>query len=134
VPLRSLLLAVVITGVIVSMTDWLFSGDWLHNYYNRHREVWRHPGGVGEWRAIAWASAWPFVTAAAFAAVVDHFAIRGLSNDLFLAVAMWVMAPLAINVTNALFIKIDPVVVASHTAGWLVRLVVTAIVVWYFTR
>lgn len=43
-----------------------------------------------------------------------------------LAAMIWLMAPLPLLVTNALFIMIDPLVTASHAAGWLVKLLLIA--------
>ena len=51
----------------------------------------------------------------------------GLPQTLKLAVMIWLIAPLPLLVTNALFIKIDPLVTASHSAGWLVKLLLIAV-------
>jgi hypothetical protein len=46
-----------------------------------------------------------------------------------LAVAVLAMAPLPLLATNALFIKLHPRITVAHALGWLVRLVVCALVV-----
>ena len=46
-------------GLAASLTDWLFMGDWLYRRYDQHPEIWRHPRGQGEMKAIAWASLLP---------------------------------------------------------------------------
>jgi hypothetical protein len=38
------------------------------------------------------------------------------------------MIPLPLIVTNALFIKLHPVVTLSHATGWLVKLIVAGMV------
>jgi hypothetical protein len=54
-------------GLVASLTDWLFMGDWLYKRYNQYPEIWRHPHGQGEMKAIAWYTPLPFVTCAVFA-------------------------------------------------------------------
>ena len=56
-----------IAGIITSLTDWLFAGDWLKTFYNRYPDVWRFVGCTGEGTAIALSSPMPFVTSAMFA-------------------------------------------------------------------
>jgi hypothetical protein len=53
-------------GLMASLTDWLFMGDWLYKRYNQHPEIWRYPHGQGEMKAIAWSAPLPFVTCAFF--------------------------------------------------------------------
>jgi hypothetical protein len=48
-----------------------------------------------------------------------------------LALAAWLIGPLPLIVTNALFIKLQPQIAASHSLGWLVKLIIAAVaVVW----
>ena len=47
-------LAVFAGGLVASLTDWLFMGDWLYKRYNQYPEIWRYPHGQGEMKAIAW--------------------------------------------------------------------------------
>jgi len=35
-------------GLVASLTDWLFMGDWLYKRYNQYPEIWRYPHGEGE--------------------------------------------------------------------------------------
>ena len=118
----------VIAGIITSLTDWLFAGDWLKTYYNRYPEVWRFVGGKGEGTAIAWSSPMPFITCSVFAVAYSRLGLHSWSAALKLAAALWVMIPLPLMLTNAVFIKLHPVVTASHLTGWLVKLIVAAAV------
>jgi len=53
------LLAIVVgAGVVSSLTDWFFAGDWIHRRYT-YPEIWRQ-GAEG--RAIALTSPLPFLT------------------------------------------------------------------------
>ena len=58
-------LAVIIVGagVVSSLTDWFFAGDWIHRRYT-YPEI-RRQGGEG--RAIALTSPLPFLTCGVFA-------------------------------------------------------------------
>jgi hypothetical protein len=117
-----------IGGIVTSLTDWLFAGDWLGPFYNKHPEVWRFVGGKGEGVAIAWSSPMPFVTCAVFAFLYAKLGLHTMMAPLELAVALWVMIPLPLIVTNALFIKLHPVVTLSHVTGWLAKLIVAGMV------
>jgi hypothetical protein len=68
-PWTRIALAVVASGIVSSMTDWLFMGDWLYRRYDKHPEIWRHRGGQGETKAIIWASLLPFLTCSVFVVV-----------------------------------------------------------------
>ncbi len=59
-------LTVLTGGIVSSLTDWLFMGDWLYKRYNQYPEIWRYAHGQGEMKAIAWSAPLPFVTCAVF--------------------------------------------------------------------
>ena len=61
-----IVLAAFVAGIAVSMTDWLFMGDWLYKRYDRNPEIWRVSAQT-ETKAILWASLLPFLTCGAFA-------------------------------------------------------------------
>ncbi|SRR6266478_9453003 len=50
----NLALTVFAGGLVASLTDWMFMGDWLYKRYNQYPEIWRYPHGQGEMKAIAW--------------------------------------------------------------------------------
>src|SRR3979411_1413351 len=105
-PWIHILEASVIGGIVTSLTDWLFAGDWLKAFYNKHPEVWRFVAGKGEGVAIACASPRPCLPWAIFARVYAKLGLHTTSSALKLAMALWVMIPVPLLVTNALFIKL----------------------------
>ena len=118
------LIAVIIgAGVVSSLTDWLFAGDWLHKRYT-YREIWRQGN---EARAIALSSPLPFLTCAVFACAAVWLNLHSLMNTLRFAVAIWLMGPLPLILTNAAFMKLHRVFVVSYAAGWLAKLIIAAI-------
>lgn len=62
--------------------------------------------------------------AGTFVFLVKALGLHGFLRPLKLALAIWVIAVFPITVTNFIFIKLHPGVLASHLLGWLVRLVV----------
>jgi hypothetical protein len=112
-------------GVVTSLTDWLFAGDWIHRRYT-YPEIWRQ--GV-ESRAIALTSPLPFLTCGAFAYVIARLGPHTVAGAVKLAIAVWLIGPLPLILTNAAFMKLHRVFVASYAIGWLVKLTIVAIAV-----
>ena len=80
---------------MVSLTDWLFMGDWLYSRYNQFPEIWRHPHGQGEMKAIAWSVPLPFITCAVFTLLCARLNLHSYSATLKLAagyLACWTFA------------------------------------------
>jgi hypothetical protein len=123
------LVAVIVgTGLLTSLTDWFFAGDWIHRRFT-YPEVWRQ--GV-ESRAIALTSPLPFLTCGVFAYVVVWLGLHSVSGAVKLAVAVWLIGPLPLILTNAAFMKLHRVFVASYSIGWLVKLLVVAVALGWF--
>jgi hypothetical protein len=125
--------AVLAGGIVSSMTDWLFMGDWLYRRYNAHPEIWRVHGG-NETKAILWASLLPFLTCGVFDIVCVRLSFYSYGSTLKFATAVWLMAPLPLIIVNFLFIKIDSRIAAAHALGWLVKLLVAALALTLFVR
>lgn len=87
--LARLLIIVVSAGVISSLTDWFFAGDWLHRRYT-YPEIWRQ--GV-ESRAIALTSPLPLLTCGVFAYVAVGLGIHTPWGASKLAIAVWLIGP-----------------------------------------
>ena len=120
-------LIVIGSGVVSSLTDWFFAGDWIHRRYT-YPEIWRQGN---EARAIALTSPLPFLTCAVFAAVVAWLRLHSVPSVLALAAAIWLIGPLPLILTNAAFMKLHRVFVASYATGWLVKLAIVAVAaVW----
>jgi hypothetical protein len=116
-------------GVSSSLTDWLFMGDWIYKRFDHSPEIWRFPGGHGEMRAIIWASFFPFLTCAVFTLLCIHLHLFSYRATIGLALAIWLMGPLPLTITNALFIKLSLAVAIAHSLGWLVKLCLAAIAI-----
>jgi hypothetical protein len=119
-------LAILAGGVLSSLTDWLFMGDLLYKRNNKYPEIWRYPGGKGETKAIAWSSPLPFLTCAGFLVASNEFHVDSFGAALRLAFEIWLIGPLPLLLTNALFMKVQPMIAAAHSLGWLVKLGVAA--------
>jgi hypothetical protein len=119
-------------GLVASLTDWLFMGDWLYKRFNRNPEIWRHADGKGEMTAIAWSAPLTFVTSAVFAFLCVRLNLHSFGATLKLALAIWLCGPLPLLITHGLFIKLHPAITASYSAGWLVKLAVAAVAVAFF--
>jgi len=125
------LVAIIIgAGVVSSLTDWFFAGDWIHRRYT-YPEIWRQGE---ESRAIALTSPLPFVTCGVFAFVAARLGLHSVSSALKLAVAVWVIGPLPLLLTNAAFMKLHRFFVVSYVIGWLTKLVIVAVAVGWFLR
>jgi hypothetical protein len=88
-------------GIVTSLTDWFFAGDWIHRHYT-YPEISRQ--GV-EARAIALTSPLPFLTCGVFAYITAWLGIHSVAGTVKLAVAVWVIGPLPLILTNAAFMK-----------------------------
>jgi hypothetical protein len=116
-------------GVVTSLTDWFFAGDWIHRRYT-YPEIWRK--GV-EGRAIALTSPLPFLTCGVFGYVIARLGIHSVSGAVKLAIAVWLIGPLPLILTNAAFMKLHRVFVGSYAIGWLLKLTVVALAVgWLY--
>jgi len=117
-------------GVLTSLTDWLFAGDWIHKRFT-YPEIWRKGS---ETKAIIASSMLPFLTCAAFACTANWLGVESVRDTVKLAAAIWVIGPLPLILTNAAFIKMHRVFVVSYATGWLVKLMIIAALVGRFLR
>jgi hypothetical protein len=121
---------VVGAGVVTSFTDWFFAGDWLHRRYT-YPEIWRQ-GAEG--RAIAVTSPLPFLTCGVFAYATARLGLHSVESAVKLAVAVWLIGPLPLILTNAAFMKLHRVFVVSSAIGWFVKLAIVAVSVGWLLR
>ena len=112
--------AALIGAVLGSLADWLFAGILFHGRYQVHPETWR--SGVGERGRIVLAQGLALITSGAFVVLAWKLDQTDYSGALKLAAMIWLIGPLPLLLANALFIRIDHLVTASHAAGWLVKL------------
>ena len=119
-------LAAVVAGlVLASLADWLFAGVLFHDRYQVHPEVWRVNGP--NTRGIVIAQVFTLPTVVGLIALMAWSGHTGLPAALLLATLVWAIAAAPAVIVNGVFIKFDPLVVASHTAGWLVKLTLVAV-------
>ena len=123
-----LALVTVGAGIVTSLTDWLFAGDWLHRRWT-YPEIWRQ--GV-EAKAIALTSSLPFLTCGVFSYVTTRLGIHSVGGAIKLAIAVWMIGPLPLILTIAAFMKLHRVFVASYSIGWLLKLTIVAAAVGWF--
>jgi hypothetical protein len=118
----TLIAAVLGTGLLAALTDWLFMGMLFHDAYNRYPEVWWP--GIREGKEtgpIIWSSAIGLVITAAIFILCAWANVQGIGEGLGVALAAWVAGPLGVIVINGFFIKIDPKVTFAHCLGYLAR-------------
>ena len=121
-----------VAAVGASIIDWLFGGVLFHDRYLTYPEIWRRPrGGPGEARAVANSAAVNLLTPVVFVWLGATFRL-GTGQAFLLAVAVWLIAAVPILLTQHFFVRLDPLVTASHTAGWLVKLLFCAAVLAFF--
>jgi hypothetical protein len=126
----NLVWAILAGALLGSLADWLFMDVIFHGRYQRYPEVWRP--GVQERGRILLAQAFALLTAAAFVALAWKLRQTDARGALKLAAMIWLIGPLPLLAANALFIKIDHLVTASHAAGWLVKLLlIGAATAWF---
>ena len=127
-------LAVLAGGLVTSMTDWLFMGDWVYKRFDKHPEIWRFERGQGESTGIAWSAALPFLTCAVF----DFLCVRQRpfthSSTFTLAFGAWLGVALPLIATNAIWMKITAPIAAFFSIGWLVKLVAAGLLLILIVR
>jgi len=126
--------AILVSGFASSLTDWLFMGDLLYRRFNKHPEIWRYPGGQGESKAIAWSAPLPFLTCAVFTLACADWHIYSCGATVRLAFEVWLIAPLPWIITTSLWMKLQPVIAAAYSLGWLVKLLLAAVAVTWILR
>jgi hypothetical protein len=111
-------------AVLGSLADWLFAGVIFHGRYQLTPDTFRP--GANEGSRIALAQLFCLITSAGFVALASKLGQTDLAGALKLAAMIWLIAPLPLLLANALFIRVDHLVTASHAAGWLVKLLLIA--------
>jgi hypothetical protein len=118
------------SGILASLTDWFFAGDWIHRRFN-YPEVWRKGA---ESQAVALTSPLPFLTCAAFAYAFARLGLHSISAALKFAGAVWLIGPAPLILTYAAFIKLHRIFIVAQLLGWLVKLTIVACAVGWFLR
>jgi hypothetical protein len=125
-----IVVAFVASAVVTSLSDWYFFGVLFHDRYQRTPGIWRRYRDKADERlSIGAGQATLSVSSLVFILVCAYLGWVSAKSSLTAAVILWVMIPVPLLVTNAIFIPMDRLIVLSHSLGWLVRLVVTALIV-----
>lgn len=125
------LLAVVLSGIASSFTDWFFMGVLFHDRYLAAPEVWRGSPRQPESGRIFMSMLVGLVSCAAFIYLCWLTNMLTAKGALTLAVIVWLAGPLPLIRTNIAWIRMHPLLGVSHSLGWLARFVVSALItVW----
>jgi len=124
-------LAVLLSGVASSFTDWLFMGVLFHDKYLATPEIWRGSPGQPEGSRIFISTLLGVVSCAAFIYLCWLTNMLTVKAALTLALIVWLAGPLPLIRTNIAWIKMHPLLGLSHSLGWLARFVISAVIaVW----
>jgi len=121
-------LAVLIASVLASFSDWLFMGVLFHDKYLDSPEIWRSRGRT-EPRTIIYSQLMGVLSSAAFAYLCQANALT-IPGSLGAAALVWLAGPLVVIAQMVQWMKLHPLIGASHALGWLVRFIVTGLTVW----
>jgi hypothetical protein len=123
-------LAFVASAVGASFTDWLFFGVLFHGRYEKTPGTWKkYANKKDELRSIGLSQAIMSLSSRVFILGCAHLGLVRLNSSLLAAVGLWIMIPVPLLATNAVFIPMDRLIVVSHSLGWLARLVITGLCV-----
>ena len=126
----NLVWAVLAGAFLGSLADWLFAGVIFHDRYLLTPDTWR-PGAQERGRIVL-ALGLALLTAAAFVALAWKLHQTDARGAAKLAAMIWLIGPLPLLLANALFIRVDHLVTATHAAGWLVKLLLIAAATAWF--
>ncbi|MDE2234498.1 MAG: hypothetical protein KGK44_02995 [Gammaproteobacteria bacterium] len=126
------LVTVIVASVLASLSDWLFGGFLFHEKYRAHPEIWRESVGQRESLMLTGSTLLIVVTCAVFIYLAARLHALGWTQVLGLALGIWLLAPLPLLATNALFIKIHPLNTLSNAIGWLMKLLICAVAAHVF--
>lgn len=121
--------ALVIATIATSLSDWYFMGVLFHDRYLAHPEVWRHTGDKRrESLAVAWSALLGLLSAAVFLYLSLMLGMAASSRVFTLALGIWLIGPVPLQITQALFVKVHFLNTLASLLGWLVRLLICAVV------
>ena len=113
--------------VLCSFTDWYFFGVLFHDRYLKTPGVWKKYKDKGdEMKSIGISQGILSISSLVFILACSHLGLIAFWSSLAAAAALWVMIPVPLLVTNAIYIPMDRLIVVSHSLGWLSRLMLTA--------
>ena len=123
-----LLLAVLVSGVAASFTDWLFMGVLFHGKYLATPEIWRIKPGQSDTRSIVASSLVGVVSCAAFIWLCQWAGALTPRSELHMAAFVWIIGAVPILFSQIVWTKMHPLLGVSHSLGWLVRFAVSGLI------
>ena len=121
-------LVVVLATIATSFTDWLFMGVLWHDRYQLTPETWRPADKSASITRNVLGALLGGISCLAFAYLLVRIGATGYRPVLCWSVVAWLIGPAPIIAMNTLWVRMDPRLALSHSAGWLVRLVVTGLI------
>ncbi len=109
-----------------SFTDWLCMDVLIHRFYAQTPQTWRANEGVG--RIILS----QIIGTLASAAVVLLY-LRCPGRPILFGFGIWCAGALPVALQNLQWIKMSPIVAAGHSAGWLARVMIAALLAAWLT-
>jgi hypothetical protein len=123
------LLALVLSGLATTFTDWLFMGVLFHKKYLATPEIWRIKPGQSDTRSIVLSSLLGVLSCGVFLCFCVWSGIIHSHPATFHAcLLIWLASAVPIIFSNIVWIKMDPLLGVSHSLGWLARFVITGII------
>jgi hypothetical protein len=123
-----IILAVVVSGALGAVTDWLLMGVLFHDAYDRYPEVWRPGIRDGKDRGpVVWSSLIGYVMTGGVVTLCLVARVDSIEGGLVVALLAWVAGPLIVTVINGMFIKLDPKITIAHCAGYLARVLLAGV-------
>ncbi len=123
-----ILAVIILASVLASFTDWLFMDALVHRFYVSAPGLWRGLGGVA--RIVVS----QLIGTAATAALVV-LCLWSPERPVGVAAVAWVAGPLPVILQNLQWMRLHPVIAASHATGWLVRFMITGLLsAWLLAR
>lgn len=123
---------VVLASLIASVTDWLFMGMMFHERYLIYPEVWR--GSLSEGAKIMQSELIGILSCIGFVAVAGMLRLRTMGALVAAAFVVWLATAVPMLVQDGIWMKIDPLVLSAHAAGWLARFLITALLCAWLLR
>ncbi len=128
----TLIATILVAGTVSSFTDWLFMGVLFADRYKKYPETWwPRATKSDETTPILWSTAIGYITAAAVVLLCVFTGVHGYKNALIVAGLAAAAGPLVIAPTNALWVRIDPLVTVAHTTGYIVRFLIAGLAAGY---
>ena len=121
------LLAIALSSVITSFSDWLFMGALLRNPRMASPEFWRETSAKGERSTVAYSQIIAVLSCGAFAYMCVRADSLSYQRAVGLAFFVWLAGPVVLLSQMVLWTKMPPLMGTSHAVGWLVRFVITGL-------